>query len=409
MVLHNSGTISFSQIRNELGGPSVTSPIRLSQYTTTGTYGSIMQSNPNNIPSTNSNITFSKFYNASKWVYPSGTFTATQQLSTIGNTINQDPLSLQIWTNGDPYQYAYSGITNYPINFYYIYQNTSGSSLQANIYSFQDDNLTLSINNSTVANYTYGANTLSTTLNVGQNILKSNVTNTSGPGTFQMTIKNSSGNTLAYTNTNWYADARCLLHYNNWVPAFTAASSSKPPILANSDPDKQYQLGFGTGSTSNRIYSSLRIQDYSSFVLYFESYITTNSQADGFFCFIGSTNPNEIIEAGGYNSFTLTFQLYESGGIPRGIYLRNGSGTQVAYYATTAYLSNTWQPVLIYYTKGTTNTWNFVWNGINIFSYSDPNNASYIANSGSNYGFGFRDGGATGTAYVRHVQLYHRT
>jgi hypothetical protein len=409
MVLHSSGPISFSQIRNELGGPSSIAPISLSQYKTTGTYGSVLASNPNTIPSSNSLIKFSKFYSSSKYNYPSGTYTVTQQLATIGNTINQDPSALQVWVNGDPYQYVYAPIGNYPINFYYIYQNTTGSSLPTTIYAFQDDNLTLSINNSTVANYTYGANTLSTTLNVGQNILKGTVTNTGGPGTFQMTLKNSTGNTLAFTNTTWVADTRCLLHYNNWVSTFTTVNTSgTPPSLTGTDPDKQYQLGFGTGGTTNKIYSTLRIQDYSSFALYFEINIGTGSAADGLFCFIGSTNTNAIIETGGYNSFTLTFQLYTGGGLAQGIYLRNGAGTQVAYYATSGYIASAWQGVYVNYTKGTTNTWIYWWNGINIFNYSDANNATYITNSGSNCGFGFRDGGSVGTASVRHIQLYHR-
>lgn len=409
MVLHSSGPISFSQIRNELGGPSSTAPISMSQYKTTGTFGSILASNPNGIPSSNSLIKFSKFYTASKYNYPSGTYTVTQQNATIGNTINQDTNALQVWANGDPYQYAIAPIVNYPINFYYIYQNTTGSSLPTTIYAFQDDTLTLSINNSTIANYGYGANTLSTTLNVGQNLLKGTVTNTGGPGTFQMTLKNSSGTTLAYTNTTWVADAKCLLHYYNWVSAFTTVNSSgTAPSLTGTDPDKQYQLGFGTGGTNNKIYSTLRIQDFSSFALYFEINIATGSGADGLFCFVGSTTNTAIIEAGGYNSFTLTFQLYTGGGLAQGIYLRNGAGTQVAYYATSAYIASTWQPVYVYYTKGTTNTWSYWWNGVNIFNYSDANNATYITNSGSFCGFGFRDGGSVGTGYVRHIQLYHK-
>ena len=415
MVLQSTGSISFSQIRNEIGGPSATGPISLSQYTTSNTFGSVLASNPNGIPSTNNNISFSKFYSASKWSYPTGTYTATQQLATIGNTINQDTNAQQIWINGDPYQYAYAPISgsgsgpSYPVNFYYIYQNTTGSSLPTTIYSFQDDNMILSLNNSTIANYTYGANTLSTTLNVGQNLLKAYVTNTGGPGTFQMTLKNSTGNTLTYTNTNWVVDAQCILHYYNWSSAFTVNNASgTAPSLTGTDPDKQYQLGFSTGGTMNRIYNSSRIQDYSTFTLYFEIYVTTGSAADGLFSFIGATNNNTISEGGGNNAFTLAFQIYTGGGLSQGIYLRNGAGTIVASYLTSGFIASTWQPVYVYYTKGTTNTWNCYWNGINIFNYSDTSNATYITNSGSYYGFGFRDGGSVGSGYIRHVELYHR-
>ena len=56
MPLQGSGSISFSQIRNELGGPASSGAISLSQYTTVGTYGSGMQSNPGGVPASNSNM-----------------------------------------------------------------------------------------------------------------------------------------------------------------------------------------------------------------------------------------------------------------------------------------------------------------------------------------------------------------
>ena len=67
--MQTSGSISFSQIRNEFGGPTSVGPISLSQYKVGGTYGNQIASNPNNIPNSNSLISFSKFYSASKWTY----------------------------------------------------------------------------------------------------------------------------------------------------------------------------------------------------------------------------------------------------------------------------------------------------------------------------------------------------
>lgn len=135
MVLHSSGPISFSQIRNELGGPSSVGAISMSQYTTSGTYGSGLQSNPNSIPSTNSNVSFSKFYSAAKYVYPSGTYSVTEQAYQGGWSItNQDANAKQIWIGGNAYQNNDSyPIVNYPVNYYYIFQNTTGSDIAGTI------------------------------------------------------------------------------------------------------------------------------------------------------------------------------------------------------------------------------------------------------------------------------------
>lgn len=407
MVLQSSGAISFSQIRNEFGGPSVQGPISLSQYKTGGTYGSQIASNPNNIPSTNALISFSKFYSSSKWVYPSGTYLAVNN-SSSGNATNQDINSKSIWI--DPLQNSVAPITNYGINFYYIVQNTSGSDISGTIYEYQDDTAVISLNNTTIGNYSYSGttNTINTTFKVGQNLLKGYIVNTGGAGHFQLTFKNGSGGTIAYTDSNWYADARCLLHYNNWATTLSFSTRSGTAYsITGSDPDKQIQLGFQTGGTKNVMYTTTNGVNYSSFVLYFELYIGTSSGADGLYTFFGS-NSLDISESGGSNSFTLAFQIYTGGGRAQGIYLINGAGTIVASYATSGFIANAWQPVYVYYTKGTTNTWNVFWNGTNIFTYSDANNATFITNAGTYTGIGFRDGGVAGTAYVRHLQLYHK-
>jgi hypothetical protein len=408
MVLQSSGTISLGQVRNEFGGPSSQGPVSLSQYKSGGTYGGQIASNPNSIPSTNSLISLSKFYSSAKWTYPSGTYTAVNLLNSAGNATNQDANSKSIWI--DPLQYSVAPIANYPVNFYYIVQNTTGSDISGTIHEYQDDTGLIYLNNVTIGNYSYTGttNTIGSTFKVGQNLLRGYITNTGGPGHFQLTFKNSGGGTIAYTDSNWYADARCLLHYNNWATTLTASNRNGTAYsITGTDPDKQIQLGFQTGGTKNVIYTTSNGVNYSSFVLYFEINIGTSSGADGLYAFFGS-NSIDIIESGGSNSFTLAFQIYTGGGKSRGIYLINGSGTVVASYLTSGFIASAWQSVYVYYTKGTTNTWNVYWNGTNIFTYSDPNNATFITNAGTYTGIGFRDGGVAGTAYVRHLQLYHK-
>lgn len=412
MVLQSSGAISFSQIRNEFGGPVSIGAISLSQYKIGGTYGGQVAL-PGTIPNSNSLISFSKFYSTSKWTYSSAPYPAVNQLGSQGgwSITNQDANSKLIWI--DPLQYTAGPIANYPINFYYIFQNTTGADVSGSIYVFQDDNGTYYLNGDTIGTYTYSGstNTINTTFKVGQNIFQGYLTNGGvGPGGFQLTFKNGSGGTIMYTDSTWKTDAQCLLHYNNWHTSVTAYNGGGTvSTKTGSDPDVQYNLGFGTGNTRNLIYlsSSSTLLNYSSFVLYFEINIGSSSGADGLFAFFGS-NSLSIIEGGGYNSFTLDFQIYTGGGRARGIYLFNGAGTQVGFYSTSGFLASAWQPVYVYYTKGTTNTWKINWNGTDVITYSDSGNASFITNAGQYYGFGFRDGGVTGSASVRHVQLYNK-
>jgi hypothetical protein len=410
MPLQSSGQISFSQIRNELGGPATQGAISMSQYRSGGTYGGQIASNPNGIPSSNSNISFSKFYSAAKWVYPSSApynaVNVTNSAYGGWSVTNQDANAYLIWI--DPYQNTIVPIANYGINYYFIFQNTSGSDISGTIYVFQDDNANYYLNGTNVANYNYTGNTNSfaATFKVGQNLFQAYVVNGGGPGGLILTFKNSGGGTIMYTNNTWRADARCLLNYYNWLDVMTASNLSGTAYqIEGTNPDRQIRLGFSSGSTQNVIYTTTSGVNYSSFVLYFEIYVATGSGADGLYAFFGS-NSIYIGEFGGNNSFTLSFHIWQSR--TQGIYLMRGDGTIVASYITSGFIASTWQGVYVYYTKGTSNTWSVYWNGINIFNYSDPNNASFVANAGTYSGIGFRDGGVTGTAYVRHLELYHR-
>jgi len=214
------------------------------------------------------------------------------------------------------------------------------------------------------------------------------------------------------TNSVWYTDAECEWNYYSWAQACTYyRQGGYTAALEGSNPDYQWHLGNQTGGTLNHIYWNQRIQDYSNFTLYFEIYITTNSGADGLFFYVGQTNVTGgfiVWETGSNGGFIVDFQIYTGGGNPQSIILWNGSTTKVASYNTSGFIASAWQSVYIYYNKSTTNTWSCTWNGTSVWTYSDPNNASWLATSGPQWGFGFRDGGVAGTAYVRHVQLFHR-
>lgn len=206
----------------------------------------------------------------------------------------------------------------------------------------------------------------------------------------------------------WYTDAECQWNYYTWSDTITLYYyGGTVGTTQGTKPDVQWQLGFNTGSTLNNISYLQRIQDYSSFTLYFEIYIGNTSAADGGFVFFGQ-NTGAIGEGGGAGGWCVDFQIYTGGGRARGIYLFDKTGVQRAFYSTGGFVANAWQPCYLYYNKSTTNTISFTWNGTSVFTYSDPSEDSWISTSGPQWGFGFRDGGSKGSCYFRHVQLFHQ-
>lgn len=206
----------------------------------------------------------------------------------------------------------------------------------------------------------------------------------------------------------WYSNSECSWNFYNWARSIITLNKSgaNAPLLSGAIPDYQYRLGFLSGSTLNYIYFTERLQDYKKFVLNWEQWIS--GSADGFFIYIGpflsQLSASTVIEANGGSGFIIDFQIYTSR--TRGIYLFQGT-TQRAFYSTLSHIAAAWQSCTLTYTKGVTNTWNLVWNGTSVWTYSDSGNNAWLGTSGPIWGFGFRDGGAVGQSYVRRVQLFH--
>jgi hypothetical protein len=95
------------------------------------------------------------------------------------------------------------------------------------------------------------------------------------------------------------------------------------------------------------------------------------------------------------------FDVY--GGYGPGIYLMNGAGAIVASAPFSG--DGAWEAVTITYTQSTTNTWVVSWKGSPVLTYSDPSFSNWVASAGDYWGFGGRDGGATGDFYLRQVSL----
>lgn len=398
----------MSSIRNEFGGPSAVGPISMSQYRVGGTYGGQIALNPNNIPSTNSQIKASKFYNAAKWTYPTTKYSCQVVTdSTVGwgmtNTLKSN--SSPVWTFSRAGIAYVNPITNYKVTFYKIYQNATGADSTGTIYSFQDNTMIVHLNNVNVANYawTNSTNSLACTNKVGQNLLKCEVNDEGGGAIFQLALLDSSSNKILGTDSSWYMDVNTEYNFYNWYGQMTQYSIGYTGGTQGSDPDVQWKLGNSVGGTYNSIYINTRLQDYTNFALYFEIFIQNDSAADGLFFYFGSTSGGVVDENGGGNAYTLSFELYPT----KGINLYNNT-TQVKAYATTGHVASAWQPVYVYYNNSTTNTVSVTWNGTNIHTYNNASQSSWLSSSGSYWGFGFRDGGLVGSAWIRHVHIMHR-
>lgn len=409
MVLQSTGAISMSSIRNEFGGPSTVGAISMSQYKVGGAYVGTIAANPNNIPSTNSGISASKFYSAAKYAYPATKYpcqVVTDSTGTWGMSTTLANNSSPIWTFSRA-GFAYvNPIVNYRVIFKKIFQNATGSDISGTIYSFQDNTMYIYLNNINVANYTWTntTNSLACTSQVGQNIITCGVNDEGGGAIFRLALLDSGNTKIIGTDSSWYMDVNTEYHFYNWYGLMTQYSvGTYTGGTQGSDPDVQWKLGNSVGGTYNSIYINSRLQDYTSFAMYFEIFIQNDSQADGLTFYFGSTNYGGGDESGGGNAYTLSFRLFSN----RGIYLYNNT-TQVQSYATTAHIASSWQPVYVYYNNSTTNTISVTWNGTNIYTYNNASQSSWLSSSGPYWGFMFRDGGSVGSAWVRHTHIMHR-
>jgi hypothetical protein len=187
----------------------------------------------------------------------------------------------------------------------------------------------------------------------------------------------------------------------------TTMSGSFAIGVAGTSPDVQYQLASVNAVGANAVYrQGEAVQFAQSFKCAFEIWVSTNAAADAIWFFCGSTSvpQHEFAMNSGYAVIFDVYSGFTNGGASGvGTYLFNSAATSLvkAAFAT----ANTWQPVTITYTKGTVNTWVVNMNGADVITYSDPNNASWLASSGTYWGIGARSGGLTGDFYVRRINM----
>jgi hypothetical protein len=195
---------------------------------------------------------------------------------------------------------------------------------------------------------------------------------------------------------NWYNNMKLV--QNSGYTGYTA-------VTAGSDPNVQYQLtSTSNGNGSNIFYNQTPIQNYASFTCSFEINVAS-ATADAMFFYCGSTSTSFNNGSGTSSSYGVNFQVYGSV-IASGVYINNNSGTALAYSGDTHWLGlGMWVPITITYTRGVTNTWVINLSGTDIITYSDPNNATWLASAGNYWGVGAWNGGASMNSYIRRVEL----
>ncbi len=174
------------------------------------------------------------------------------------------------------------------------------------------------------------------------------------------------------------------------------------------NPDVYLQMNSSSyGGQVTHLYGQERLQDFSRVDISFDIFISTSSVADALWFYMGQTSSptTATIEGATGTSYQLIFEVYNGGGIPRGINLYKNNGVSAVNYSTTSHIASQWLQVAITYNKSSTDTWYVSFNGTNIINFSDANHASWLSNTGNFWGFGSRTGGSTGDFYVRRVNV----
>ena len=181
-------------------------------------------------------------------------------------------------------------------------------------------------------------------------------------------------------------------------------------IQSGTAPNVQMQLmSASIAGTGTSVYNQYPIQQSAWFTCSFQIYMSGNGDELNFYA--GASAPvgcGVSCSGSGNGGVVVGFDVYSGfgGGAGRtgpGIYLMNSAGTIVASAAFSA--NSAWESVSITYTQGTTNTWVVSWKGSVVLSYSDPTNPSWVSSAGNYWGFGARDGAATGNFYISLVSL----
>jgi hypothetical protein len=183
---------------------------------------------------------------------------------------------------------------------------------------------------------------------------------------------------------NWY---QCMVPIN-YIYTFT-------PVFTGNDPLVQVQLCNGSGGAtikqSSGIYNMFPVQNYASFTLTFQFFVTNinNGGGDYIDVFIGNTSQLVYSASTGTNNSPVfgNNYAYHIGWVTFGtqnVYISNNGGL-LTQTTTTVPNFNSWNTMTINYNRGSTNTWVIGINGANALNYSDTSNQNWVNNQAGVY------------------------
>ena len=215
--------------------------------------------------------------------------------------------------------------------------------------------------------------------------------------------------------SEWYMDVKIpefqisnpfyLMDANNWYLLFNKRLDfgSFPVTQIDNDP-VELQLQNATNGNSNSLWYDSKIQNYSSFTVFFE-YKFTSAGADGTSFKVGSRSEYMGGENNVTDAFNFNLQIYTGGGRSRTVYIWDNNGVNLLNGTSSTIADGSWVPFKIIYKRGSVTTWQVFNNNSLIFTYDDIDNETWINNSGSYFGFGSRTGGANMNSWIRNFYL----
>ena len=215
--------------------------------------------------------------------------------------------------------------------------------------------------------------------------------------------------------SEWYMDVKIpefqisnpfyLMDANNWYLLFNKRLDfgSFPVTQIDNDP-VELQLQNATNGNSNSLWYDSKIQNYSSFTVFFE-YKFTSAGADGTSFKVGSRSEYMGGENNVTDAFNFNLQIYIFGGRSRTVYIWDNNGVNLLNGTSSTIADGSWVPFKIIYKRGSVTTWQVFNNNSLIFTYDDIDNETWINNSGSYFGFGSRTGGANMNSWIRNFYL----
>lgn len=434
MSLQTTGSISLSQIRTALDYNNNTTPVNNSTgaYLSSGLYPPTMNDGnqddpvlPNYILSASTNSS-----NAFRAADNTGTMTVWQSATGVYNSAGRNYLgSVTTLINGSPVagewlQYEFTnGISN--ISDVRYTSTGTATTFGKVVVCGSNDNLnytqlvalgpanlngTYAVSSSLTTSFRYIRTVVTEkfgTSNTWCAIAKFTITGIIGNGGELGLDKFRSLTGYGSISFNDLYGQNELMNRSNWFNTLSTTGNGAFTMQLSYEfyPNIQLRMTGSPGATINSALYNLKLQEYNRVVIDFDAW--TVGTADGLSFNVGLNSFSAVGEGPNGPAFTIGLQIFDSASRDRGIYLWNDSNTAVATWFNniSAYV---WRSITIIYTRSTTSTWQVFHNGTRVINYSNPNNETWITNSGSFFGFGARTGGAVFDGYIRNVRVVYK-